>query len=93
MKRGWFIFAIVVVLVYIFGMIYYDSRVKNTNFSPPGSCRCSYNEGDFFSNSMIVIDIKKDTCIATDMCTRGYCIIEYGNPLSSERFTSTVLCR
>lgn len=91
MKRGWFVFIVLVVLAYIFGMFYYDSKNQNASLSP-GSCSCSYEEGEFFSNSMIVTDIKKNTCIATDICTRGYCIIEYGNPNGNERFTSTVLC-
>lgn len=91
MKRGWFVFIVLVVLAYVFGMFYYDSKNKETNLSP-GSCGCSYEEGDSFSNSMIVTGIMKDTCIATNICTRGYCIIEYGDPNSNERFTSTVLC-
>lgn len=93
MKKLWFWLIIVLIVIYVFGMLYYDSKLKKGASLSPQTCSCFYQEGEFFTGGMIVTDIKKDTCVAANTCNLGYCIIEYGNPASEERFTTTVFCK
>ncbi len=89
MKKVWFVVILLLVAFYFVGMFFYE--YSGASFSPK-TCGCSYEVGESFSGSMIVTEIKKDTCVTTNVCNRGYCIIEYSDPNGLESFSQTVLC-
>lgn len=81
---------LLLVASYFGGMFFYEYSL-DANLSPK-TCGCSYEVGDSFLGSMVVTEIKKDTCVTTNICNRGYCIIEYSDPNGLESFSQTVLC-
>lgn len=83
MKIAWIVAIIVILSAYFLGMYYYEHN-KNVDLSPK-DCECPYKEGDFFANSMIVKSVTKNGAM-------GYCALEYGYPLGTEKFTSISLC-
>lgn len=91
MKKVWFVVVLLLVAFYFAGMIFYNYIFDRGSFSPK-NCSCSYEVGDSFLDSMVVTEIKKDTCVTTNICNRGYCIIEYSDPNGLESFSETVLC-
>ncbi|MGV8131642.1 MAG: hypothetical protein ACP5N7_06100 [Candidatus Pacearchaeota archaeon] len=89
MKRVWLVILLLMAFYFV-GMLFYEYGF-GANLSPK-NCSCSYEVGESFLGSMVVTEIKKDTCVTTNICNRGYCIIEYSDPKGLESFSQTVLC-